>query len=343
MMEEIEKTRESIWISTYVFKYDEVTQKIIDALITKRSEGIDVKLLIDSVGSWKLYFNRKPLEKLLESGAEIRFFMPIFRMPFHNYINLRNHRKIYLFDQKSLLTGGMNLAQEYMGSEEKAERWEDMLLLAKGPAVFHHAEVFAADWKFATAGEELQLKPLSEGKGKAYMQVVPSGPDIYGDALYEAIISAIYSVKKRLWIVTPYFVPGSSLMQAMRIAHHKGVDVKLITPRVSNHLIADLARSSYMRELEEAGIELALYEGKMLHAKAILFDDIGAMLGSVNIDNRSLLLNYEIVSFSYSEEIIDDTEKWMRRLLENSSSHMRPAGKVRRLGENLMRIFAPQL
>ena len=132
-------------------------------------------------------------------------------------------------------------------------------------------------------------------------------------------------------------------MTALIIARHKGVDVKLITPRKSNHLVADMGRSSYMRELEENGVDLALYEGNMLHAKAILFDDIGAMLGSVNLDNRSLFLNYEVVSFAYSREIIAQVDAWMQRILQQSTHKMASAGKFRRIGENIMRVLAPQL
>jgi cardiolipin synthase A/B len=343
LMSAIADARESIWISTYVFKKDSVTDAISQALIAKRREGVEVKLLIDSLGSWKLYFTPFALHALRKAGIEICYFMPILRMPFRNYINLRNHRKIYLFDHRKVLTGGMNLSAEYMGPGSDPQRWEDLLFLVEGPAVYHYAEIFASDWAYAAGSELPECGEPPAGNGKAHMQVVPSGPDVPGDALFEAIISAVYAARKRVWIVTPYFVPDASLMQALTIARTKGIDVKLITPRESNHLLADLARSSYMRELEEAGVHVALYEGTMLHAKAILFDDLGAMLGSVNIDNRSLLLNYEVVSFAYSEKVIRETEAWMLRLMGHSTPTIRPAGKIRRFGENLMRIVAPEI
>lgn len=343
LMNEINAARESIWISTYVLKNDAVTEQILAALANKRRAGVEIRVLVDALGSWQLYFWPFSLRTLRKLGVEIRFFMPILRMPFRNYINLRNHRKIFLFDQRIVLTGGMNLSDEYMGPKRDEPRWEDLLFQVEGPAVFHYADVFAADWAYASETILPALKPPVEGGGDVFMQVVPSGPDIRGDALYEAIISAIYASRQRIWIVTPYFVPDASIMQALRIARHKGLDVKLITPRASNHLLADLARSSYMRELEEADIEIKLYEGSLLHAKAMLFDDLGAMLGSVNIDNRSLLLNYEIVSFAYSENIIRETETWMQHLQDRSVPSNLPSGKLRRIGENLMRIFAPQL
>jgi cardiolipin synthase len=132
-------------------------------------------------------------------------------------------------------------------------------------------------------------------------------------------------------------------MLALQIAKHKGVDIKLITPKQSDHIVADLSRSSYMRELQDEGIDLVLYKGSILHAKAILFDRSAVMIGSVNIDNRSLLLNYEAVSFAYSETIIGEIEEWMKGFIENAETQMPKASKLRRIIENFMRILAPQL
>jgi cardiolipin synthase len=121
------------------------------------------------------------------------------------------------------------------------------------------------------------------------------------------------------------------------------VDVKLITPETSDHLIVDLSRSSYMRELVENDIDLVLYKGNMLHAKAILFDNSAVMIGSVNIDNRSLLLNYEVVSFAYSKTIIGEVESWIQGFIANAETEMPEASNMRRIIENFMRILAPQL
>ena len=218
LIQQIENAQQSIYFSTYVFKHDDVTDSIVQALLIKLKSGVEVKLLIDSLGSWQLYFLRYPLRELRDAGAEILFFMPILSMPLRNYINLRNHRKIYLFDQTTVLTGGMNLSREYMGPEPDLERWQDLLFLAQGPAVYHYAQIFAADWAYASRSAVMTLKPNEPVPGDAYMQVVPSGPDVRGDALFEAIISAVYTVKKRLWVVTPYFLPDAALMQAIIIA-----------------------------------------------------------------------------------------------------------------------------
>jgi len=344
LMEQIRTARESIFISTYVFNTDAVTADILQALTLKAQEGVKVRLLIDSLGSFLLYCFQRPLTQLRQAGGTVSFFMPILHMPLRNYINLRNHRKIYLFDRRIVLTGGMNLSNDYLGPSPDLLRWHDLLFLIEGPAVFHYLEIFASDWAYASGYTiPITLDIVPPGLGDAYIQVVPSGPDIARDALFEALLCAIYNARKRIWIVTPYFVPVTSLQEALIIAHHRGVDVRLITPYESNHLLADLVRSSYMRELMDAGVEVALYKGSMLHAKAILFDDDSAMLGSVNIDNRSLLLNYEVVSFAYSVSIISEMNNWMLKLQEDTHHTMKPPGAMRRIAENMMRIVAPQL
>ena len=135
--------------------------------------------------------------------------------------------------------------------------------------------------------------------------MVASGPDVPGDPLYETLVSQIFAARERIWIVTPYFVPDEMLVRALNLAARRGVDVRLIVPVRSNHLSADLARESYLRELHEAGAHVLLYQPVMLHAKAIIFDDELAVIGSANMDNRSLFLNYEVALFLYSKEQVE--------------------------------------
>jgi len=266
------------------------------------------------------------------------------KQPFQSYINLRNHRKIYLFDQKLLLSGGMNLSNEYMGPPDGSKRWHDMLYRLEGPAVQHFRSIFKNDWEYAT-GRKIEPNRATEKhfEGENLVQVVPSGPDIPKDALYEALLNAVYSAKERIWIVTPYFVPDENIIQALVIAAHKGVDVKLITPKESDHLLTDLVRSPYMRELYENDIDVVLFEGEMLHAKAILIDSIGGMVGSLNLDNRSLFLNYEVVTFVYSPKFIEALEAWMEGLMVSSVRGIELPSKMREAFENMMKVFAPMV
>lgn len=231
-----------------------------------------------------------------------------------------------------------------MGKADGEKRWDDILYYLKGPAVNNFYSIFHNDWVYATKNEmKNDLKMDENYDGDTIVQVVPSGPDIPRDALYETLLNAIYSAKERIWIVTPYFVPDDNIIQALVIARHKGIDVKLITPKTSDNFIADMVRSPYMRELDKVGADVVLYEGEMLHAKAILFDSLGGMVGSVNMDNRSLFLNYEVVTFAYSLQFIESIETWMEKLISNSSRGMSQPSKSREASENIMKVFAPLL
>jgi len=342
MLKEIHNAKESIDMCTYVFKFDKTTEVILDALIYKAKEGVKVRLLIDLIGSLGASFNKKRFHKLITAGGEVEFFVPILKRPFQNYINLREHRKIYLFDRKRLLSGGMNLSNEYMGTDDGIERWDDLMYYLEGPEVPIFYSIFHNDWEYATkTEEEVILSVEGTYNGDCIAQAVPSGPDMEHDGLYEVLLNAIYSAKERIWIVTPYFVPDENIIQALIIAFHKGVDVKLITPKVSNHKLADMARSSYMRELDDIGADVLLHNGAMLHAKAMLIDDIGGMVGSLNLDNRSLFLNYEVVTFITSDSFVASIESWMQTLMSHSTRGMEKPSKLREASENIMKVFAP--
>lgn len=278
-----------------------------------------------------------------ESGVQIHFFQSTLLHPVKNRINLRNHRKMFIIDHKTLFSGGMNISDEYIGKNPETKRWRDMLFKIQGPAVYYYFEVFKSDWVYA-CGEELHAAHVdSKRYGNAKIQVVPSGSDLETDGLYEALLQAMYDAKERIWVVTPYFVPDSAFMQALTIAKKRGVDVMLITTDESDHIIADLGRSAYMRELSEHEIPIARYANGMLHAKAILVDHFVAMVGSANIDYRSLFLNYEVVSLCYSQEVIHDMEQWMKMLISHSHFRTPSQGHIRLLLENIMKIFAPLL
>jgi cardiolipin synthase len=344
LLEEIGEAKHCIDICTYVFQFDKTTKVILEALTKRAQEGVKVRLLLDLVGSLGANFNQKGFKALRNAGAEVAFFVPILKRPLQNYINLRNHRKIYLFDQSRLLSGGMNLSDEYMGEDDGTKRWEDLMYTLTGPSVDDFYSIFHNDWSYATKESEKRVCPYKDDYiGDQIVQVVPSGPDIPTDALYETLLNAIYNAEERIWIVTPYFVPDDNMVQALVIAKHKGVDVKLITPKNSDHMLADMGRSPYMRELDEIGVDVVLYEGEMLHAKAILFDSLGGMVGSVNLDNRSLFLNYEVVTFVYSEQFIKSIESWMERLMLNATRGMEKPSKLREAIENMMKVFAPLL
>ncbi|MCF6764785.1 phospholipase D-like domain-containing protein [Thiotrichales bacterium 19S3-7] len=340
-LDELKTAKKRIYISTYVFQDDSMTKSLLHILKIKVKEGVEVKILADGVGSWKLYFNYFLRKKLKSFGIDLRFFMPIFKNPFNNAINLRNHRKIYIIDSHCAFTGGMNLGNEYMGPKPNKKRWQDILFSLQGNSVKTLECLFIDDWHYTT-GELLKSLNPELSKGEYLVEVAPSGPDVQKDVVYNVLMSEIYQAKKRIWIMTPYFIPPRELVRALVIANYRGVDVKLITPSKSNHVLADIGRSHYLERLKDANIDVCLFEGEMVHAKAVLFDDT-VMLGSVNLDYRSLFLNYELGVFFHSDVILNQIKVWMEGFILNARHEIKTVGPIKQFFANLMKVFMPLL
>ncbi len=337
----IKKAEHSIDLCVYQFTLDKTTKPLIDLLCEKAASGVRVRLLLDSIGSLRLYLFSGSLEKLKKSGAQISFFMPFLRLPLRNFINLRNHRKIFIFDNLFVFTGGMNLSSAYFAKDDKETSYIDFLCRIEGLATHFYAQIFEMDWAFATKNEPQIPKPPKGKFGSASIQVIPSGPDTPSEALVEALLSLIYSASAHIRIVSPYFVLNEDFMQALVIALHRGVKVTIIVPEHSDHKISDIGRGSYLRELHSKGARILFHRNKILHAKAILFDDKCASVGSVNFDNRSLFYNFEAVSFLYSETEIRRIGEWMDMITKECLSYRPPKSLFVTHTENFMRIFSP--
>jgi cardiolipin synthase len=342
----IDEARSTIHITTYILGRDAGSRALIERLMRRASEGVTVRLLLDDVGSWRI--RRRFLAPLIESGARVAYFMPMLHIPFRGRTNLRNHRKIVLVDGRVALTGGMNLAWPYMGPAGSAGLWCDLSVVVEGPAVADLEALFESDWKFATKEDAaLDLRPvpapLVPGEESSTVQVVASGPDVAGDPLYESLLALIFAARERIWIVTPYFVPDEMLARALGLAARRGVDVRLIVPAHSNHLSADLARGSYLRDLHNAGGQVLFYTPVIMHAKATVFDDQLAVIGSANMDMRSLFLNYEVALFLTSPAQVSAVAGWASGLMADSVRELPPPGWARELTENVVRLLSPLL
>jgi cardiolipin synthase len=172
---------------------------------------------------------------------------------------------------------------------------------------------------------------------------VVSGPDVNGDPLYESLLELIFSARTRIWVVTPYFVPDEMLARALNLAARRGVDVRLIVPARSNHLTADLARASYLRDLHNAGGKVLFYAPLMLHAKVVIFDDRVAVIGSANMDMRSLFLNYEVALFIWTPRQVERVATWARGLMTDSHRELPVPSWPLEIAENVVRLLSPLL
>jgi cardiolipin synthase len=338
----------SVAISTFVLGDDATGRRILELLIKKAENGVEVFLLLDGVGSF--WAPESLIQDLRKAGGKVEKFLPLMRLPFKGRANLRNHRKIIIADRQKAIVGGMNLAEHYLGFGRRA--WRDLNFIIQGDAVIDCTSIFESDWGFATgipltlaANPMLQhsFAPPPYQSPSPTLEVIPSGPDVPEDVLYDRILDEIFHAEHTISIVTPYFIPDETLLKALCIAARKGVDIELFVPRRSNHLLADFVRASYLNELERMGVRIHLYTETMLHAKLVLIDRQTTIFGSANMDIRSLLLNYEIGLVSDDLVLCQALNTWCKMLLRNSLSYSPSHGRIRQTLQGMARVFAPLL
>jgi cardiolipin synthase A/B len=345
----LQKAQYSIHIATYILGNDSVGRAILELLCEKAQSGVEVKLLLDGVGSF--WFPRYRLNKLRKAQGEYAFFVPLVHIPFSAHSNLRNHRKMILIDGREAILGGMNLAQEYMGINSNPQRWVDFSFSICGEALKDLENIFSSDWSFASATPRHPTPTQSSGHDFARefeqrptpIQIIASGPDVMGEPLYDILLTEIFTAKKRIGIATPYFIPDESLTRALILACRRGVEVQIVVPARSNHLIADLCRTSYLRQIRLAGGSIRYYVPRMLHTKMTLIDDSLALIGSANMDIRSLFYNYEVgVLLSSQEELKSITEQFDSLLKSTRPASFREYWGSK-LIEGIGRVIAPLL
>ena len=337
-LSEIQGAQRSIRIVTFLLADDSTGRPLAEALLERARAGLEVRLLIDDL--LRFHAPRGLLRELVAAGARVERFMPLVHVPFRGHGNLRNHRKIAIFDGERAIVGGMNLGREYMGPSADPERWRDLSLLVSGAAVAELDAVFRADWAFA-CGEHLSAA-ARQGAGEIALRVVPSGPDAESDPIYDADLSAIFRAERRVWIATPYFVPDEALLRALVIAARRGVDVRVLTPERSNHRLSDFASGSCLRDLAASGVSIRRFR-RMLHAKTLLVDDSLCVVGSANFDMRSLFLNYEIALFFSGVSEVERLSRWFEASFTEASAGPPKAGAVRSALEEVARLIAPLL
>ena len=337
----------SIHITTFILSRDSTGRRIVELLARRAREGIKVRLLLDAVGC--PLSSRGFVNPIRAAGGEVARFMPVLPFTSRGSANLRNHRKIAIFDGTAAMIGGRNIAIDYMGPDPDPTRFRDFGAIIEGPGAVVLGEVFIADWCFVSRQppEPVRAEAQRGGApvlGSCEVQVIASGPDVLGEPLYEGIVSMIQQAERSIWIVTPYFIPDEVILRSLIVKARAGCSVTLIVPAKSNHRMADLARRSYTRDLIKAGGHLLLYNAGMLHAKAIVIDDRVALVGSPNCDMRSLFVNFEIGMLVYTEPEIAAIRAWIEALMKECGP---PIFTERRfpasVAEDLCRLAAPLL
>lgn len=347
----IRSAKHTIHITTFILGRDDTGRRIVKLLAERARAGVKVRFLLDSIGC--MFISREFVHPLKRAGGEIVWFMPVLPFTSRGSANLRNHRKIAVFDHCTAIVGGHNLARDYMGPTAFRKRFADFGAVIEGPAAALLNEVFIADWCFASRQSadalhrEIPVATITQPRGVGDLQVVASGPDVPGDPLYEGILAMIQEAARSLWVVTPYFLPDEVLLRSLKVKVHAGCAVTLILPARSNHPITDLARRHYVRELQKAGARVLLFQPGMLHSKAMIVDDRVALFGSANFDPRSLFVNFEVGVLVHSKPEVAAIQQWAESLLPVCRPPKAEKKKKRRIFgtimEDVSRLLAPLL
>jgi len=295
----IESARAHVHLEYYIFQEDETGIAMRDLLVRKAREGVEVRLLLDAVGSWRM--RRAFVRSFKDSGVRVEFFLPWRPRQRRLNLNCRNHRKLVVIDGEVGFTGSQNIGDEYLGRKKKYGPWRDTHMRLRGPAVIQLQEVFVEDWNFA-AGENIAARryfPPQNAAGRQVVQVVPSGPDRRPNVLHQLLLAAVGDADRDVSLLTPYFVPDHAMVLALESAAYRGVPVRLLIPARSDHRFVLWAGRSYYDELLEAGVEIYEYDEGMLHSKVVVIDGRWAMVGSANMDVRSFRTNFELTTLLY--------------------------------------------
>jgi len=339
LMEIIDAATQSLDVCTFILGRDSVGDAVIERLCSKARQGVRVRLLVDGLGHWMA--RRPHLKDLAAAGGTFALFVPPLRSPLKGRTNLRDHRKLVIadagLDGERLWCGGRNLAAEYFDGSPGALAWRDLTFDLRGPLVQQASRLFARDWAFAhhepyVAAPAATPAPFSAGGA----QLVASGPDQVDDTIHALLVTAAYRARRRIALVTPYFVPESALLMALCLAARRGVTVDLLMPARSNHALSDLARNRALRSLAAAGGRIWLVPG-MLHAKLAVIDDTLALAGSANLDSRSLFLNYEVMVAFHDATDVRRFADWFERERQPARAYVasRP-GLLRDVAEGML-------
>jgi cardiolipin synthase len=343
----IKSAQHHIHLEYYILENDKIGGRILDLLKEKSRQGVEVRIIVDDVGSWSL--KEKFFGSLRESGIEIYPFMEVRFPRLTSRVNFRNHRKILIVDGKIGFTGGINIADRYLEGIRKIGPWRDTHLQITGDAVATMQVVFAADWYFVInenlTGENY-FTPLTEKKGTP-VQITASGPDSDWESMEQAYFAAILNAKEYVYITSPYLMPPQTILSALKTASLSGVDVRIIIPEKSDAVISKWCSFSYVEQLLEAGIKIYFYQKGFIHSKTLMIDNIFSTVGTTNLDFRSLETNFEINAFIYEEKFTRLMQKHFLNDLRNSREIKLNEWKKRswlfKLRESLAHIVSPML
>lgn len=348
MLEAIANATETVDIATYLFDGSRTIDDFTRALRDARTRGVEVRVLLDGLGD---LIGRATARRNLEhAGITVARFLPPSISERGLHINLRNHRKLLIVDGRVAFTGGMNLRDVHEDVRQPAGAWRarDLHFRVRGPVAAHLERVFDEDWAFSTRTSIVDRPSRAEiAAGDARARVIPDGPDADRDALKWCVIGAINAARHSVRLQTPYFIPPEELEAALISANLRGVVVRIMLPGTTDHHFAHWAARAMVGDILRRGVEIRLQPAPFVHTKLLVIDDAYSLVGSANMDPRSLRLNFELGLSVYDRDLARDlathfdTDWSISKDLTHTSLSTAPLW--RRIRNNCARLAAPYL
>lgn len=351
VFEALSKAKHHIHLEYYIYEDDQIGNLIKDLLIKKANQGVEVRFIYDDFGSKSI--RKKLVTELQSAGVEAYPFNRVRLLLFANRINYRNHRKIIIVDGECGFVGGINISDRYINDHINQNKlyWRDTHLRIDGPGILFLQHLFLCDWNFCS-GQKLNYDPkyFIEPQIKSNnmsVQIAASGPDSSASTIKLSFLRAISLAQHEILLTTPYFIPGGSIMDALKISAMGGVRVILLVPGTSDSVLVNAAARSYYSELLKAGVKIFTYNKGFIHAKTMVIDGYISEIGTANMDHRSFDLNFEVSAFIYDAEFAGRLRKSFFDDLSNADMILYDEWKVRsrfiKLAERIARLFSPLL
>jgi len=354
LIEAIARSRRTCHLEFYIWYAGGLADELLETVIGAAQRGVVCRLLLDALGS-KPFLHSAAASRLRQAGVELAVALPVgLFTTLVTRADLRNHRKLAVIDGEVAWTGSQNLVDpRFFKQDQGVGQWVDAMFRIEGPVVEALGGVFINDWEVATGAgldslEVTDVRPAPvPDPGQAPVQVIPSGPVPQPLAILQMILGAFYAAQRELVITTPYFVPDESVLTALLSAAHRGVKVTLLLPATNDSWMVDLAGKAVFADLLEAGVQIAAFRGGLLHTKSITVDGEFALFGSVNMDMRSLWLNFELSLLIYDREATARIRQMQQGYLDDSDpvglSEWRQRSFRQRFVENAVHLLAPLL
>lgn len=353
LIQDINAAQHNVEMVFYIWQPGGLVEDVAQAFMAAAQRGVHCRLMLDSAGSVRFFHSYWP-KRMRAAGIEVVEALKVSLLRvFLRRMDLRQHRKVILIDGHIAYTGSMNMVDaRFFKRKAGVGQWVDLMARMEGPVTSVIGIVYASDWEIET-GKRILPHSLNhtlvarERESEHNVQIIASGPGFTEDAIHHALLTAIYSARQQLVMTTPYFIPSEDLLNAINLAALRGVEVTIIIPRRNDSLLVGWASRAFFAEMLDSGVKIYLFNGGLLHSKSVLVDGQLSLIGTVNLDIRSLWLNFEITL------VVDDAE-FARDLFQVQSSYIRHSTRLdakkwakraiwQRVIERLFYFFSPLL